>query len=398
MMNDLLEKNPLEDPEIFKREMEELMKPEVSENLNTILRSQEKIKEAKSKRIKFTPPILKLDDDPVLFSHTINVIQGQAGVHKSRLAEVMCSAMMKRQSCQHELLGFKRNNINSTHTIVYVDTERNHTEQFPAALQSIQMNAGYERSEHPFDLEYVSLLEVKREERFPALNEYLNYLKTKTNRPLLVVLDVTTDCIDDFNATKSSMELIDMMNVLINKHNVVIQCLIHENPSSSKARGHLGTELMNKSSTVIQVGFEKDGNNQDTEIIRAKFLKCRSTKRLEPLYMKYCNETHGLVRAELSEVSEVVDNRKRKAPIKDVIDHLEMYLGDGKEMKRNDLLKELVEDFACSQRVIEDRLKEIIDSRSELYNDNGDRSQACILTKQVRDKVAYYRLIPIVLD
>lgn len=398
MMNDLLEKNPLEDPETFKREMEELMKPEISDNLNTILKSQERIREAKSKRIKFTPAILKLEDDPVLFPHTINVIQGQAGVHKSRLAEVMCSAMMKRQSCQQQLLRFKRNNMNSTHTIVYVDTERNQTEQFPAALQSIQVNAGYERSEHPYDLEYVSLLEVKREERFPALDEYLNYLKSKTDRPLLVVLDVTTDCIEDFNATKSSMELIDMMNVLINKHNVVFLCLIHENPSSSKARGHLGTELMNKASTVIQVGFEKDGNNQDTDIIRAKFLKCRSTRRLEPLYMKYCNETHGLVRADVSEVTEVVDRRKRKAPVKDVIDHLEMYLGDGKEIKRNDLLKNLVEDFACGQRVIEDRLKEIIDTEAELYNDNGDRSQACRLTKQVREKVVYYWFEPIVLD
>ena len=38
--------------------------------------------------------------------------------------------------------------------------------------------------------------------------------------------------------------------------------LVKANPKSEKARGHFGTELMNKASTVIQVSYEKDAKKR----------------------------------------------------------------------------------------------------------------------------------------
>ena len=58
-----------------------------------------------------------------------------------------------------------------------------------------------------------------------------------------MVVDVTTDCIRDFNRSDDSLELIDLMNEAINTYDVTFLYLIHENPGASKARGHLGTEL-----------------------------------------------------------------------------------------------------------------------------------------------------------
>lgn len=54
--------------------------------LSRLLDSQKKIKENKSKPINFSQPILWQKENPVFFPKTINVIQGKAGVHKSRLA------------------------------------------------------------------------------------------------------------------------------------------------------------------------------------------------------------------------------------------------------------------------------------------------------------------------
>jgi hypothetical protein len=68
--------------------------PQYSENLQRILRSQVKIRLAKSQRIEFTRPIVRRGADPVIFPNTIVVIQGKAGVHKSRLAEVLCSCIL----------------------------------------------------------------------------------------------------------------------------------------------------------------------------------------------------------------------------------------------------------------------------------------------------------------
>ena len=380
--------------EDIKTEAEQLIKQGndagISTNLKTVLATREKLKALKATEIRFSEPVLKQGENAVIFPHTINVIQGQAGVHKSRLAENTCAAFLKLPNCNNELLGFNRLNSDVTHTVVYVDTERNLSEQLPFALQSIQITAGYNRADHPSNFEYISLLQINRKERFTALNEYLNHIKKSTNNPLFIVLDVSTDCIEDFNKTDKSMELIDLMNMAINEHNVIFLCLIHENPKSDKARGHFGTELMNKASTVMQVGFEKDASQNDTDIIRVKYLKCRSTARHTPFYIKYSHEANGLVLVDATEISGVVNSRKHKASNEDMIDFIEMYLGDGTTLTRVELLDKLCKDFNASQRTIESRITEIINTEMEIFNEQG---QICKLSKETKEKTVYYKLI-----
>ncbi|MGB0431583.1 MAG: hypothetical protein ACPGLV_14000 [Bacteroidia bacterium] len=358
-------------------------------NLKKIQATHEKLKELKAKEIKFSSPILTQNANPVIFPHTINVIQGQAGVHKSRIAETICSAMIKTHGCENHLLGYKRNNFEISHTVVYVDTERNLSEQLPFALQSIQIKAGYNREDNPTNFDFISLLEINRKERFLALNEYLEQLRKDRSTPLFIVLDVSTDCIEDFNRTSDSMQLIDLMNVAINEHNVVFLCLIHENPNSNKARGHFGTELMNKASTVIQVGFEKNSSNEPTELIKVKYLKCRSTKKHDPFHVKYCDTERGLVLADASDVSQVINNRKHKASNEDLIDFIELQLGDGTTMPRPELLELLCAEFKASARTIEERLKVIIENDSELFDNDGNN---CRLEKDKEEKKVIYKL------
>lgn len=363
-----------------------------SANLKKILLTSEKIKSIKEKEIQFSASILKQNGNSIIFPHTINVIQGQAGVHKSRLAEFMCSAMLQLNGHKNELLGFKRENFDANYIIVYVDTERNLSEQFPLALQSIQMKAGYEKHDHPWNFKYISLLEIPRKERFGVLDDYLTLLKKEDNSPLFIVLDVSTDCIEDFNKTDKSMELIDLMNMAINEHDVVFLCLIHENPKSDKARGHFGTELMNKASTVIQVSYEKDSKNNDTELIKVKYLKCRSTARHTPFYAKYSDEHKGLVLANSDEIQEVMNDKKQKADLSVVSECLEMFLGDDTRMPRRELLDKLIDELGASEKTIEERLRQIYQDKIPLHNQNGIE---CNLEKDKSQKVMKYYLSPV---
>lgn len=375
----------------LKKEIEGLAKNTAiySESLSKIMLTTEKIKKIKENDIRFADPILRQNDNAIIFPHTINVIQGQAGVHKSRLAEFICAAMLKRNGFNKELLGYKRENFEANNTVVYVDTERNQSEQFPYALQCIQINAGYDKKEHPENFKYISLLEITRKERFTVLDEYLKLLKQETENPLFIVLDVSTDCIEDFNKTDKSMELIDLMNVAINEHNVVFLCLIHENPKSEKARGHFGTELMNKASTVIQVSYEKDAKQIDTNLIKIRYLKCRSTARHEPFFALYSEEQKGLILASKDDIQEVMSGKKQKADLMLVCEHLEMYLGDYTNLTRRELLDKLIEALDASEKTIEDRLKEIFINKTPLFNQNG---QECFLEKDKSEKVIRYFL------
>lgn len=361
-----------------------------SPNLQKIFSSQQRLREAKSKKIEFTKPIISRGDDPIIFPNTINVIQGKAGVHKSRLAEILCSSILLRLLADSDkLLGFTKSQFKE-YQVLYVDTERNLKEQLPYALQSIQLKAGYGIDEEPENFDFISLLDIERTARFTSLKEYLDSVRqSHADKHIFIVLDVTTDCIKDFNRTDDSMELIDMMNMYINEYDVTFLALIHENPGGEKARGHLGTEIMNKSSTVIQVGFEKDANQQDTDLIRVKYLKCRSTRRLDAFHIKYSQEEKGLVLADASDVSELINKRKHKAGPEDLVQFLEAYLGDGQPMKNADLLDKLCKDFKSSSKTISERLKTLIAEETEVFNEHG---QPCQLMKTKAGKEVMYSL------
>ena len=382
-LDDLLGKQ-----EKFKQELNSEIAP-VSNNLEILLSTQKVLQENKSKPITFSKPILKQDEQAVFYPRTINVLQGKAGVHKSRLAETICSAVLKRVHCKNDLLGFKANILNPS-TVCYVDTERNLSEQLPYALQQIQLKAGYTIEDKPYNFDFISLLEIPRNERFKTLTEYLEYVREKYRNHILIVLDVITDCIKDFNRPEDSMQLIDLMNEVINRYNVTFLCLIHENPGSAdKARGHLGTEIMNKASTAIQVSFEKGKNGEPTDLVCVKYLKCRNSKKHQSFHIEYNSFEKGLVLADESTIAEVVQSRKQKADLAELSEHLQLYLNE--PMTSSELIEQLTKDFNCSDRIIRERLKELIQTKCKIVDNSGT---PCQLSKGRSGKEILYSLVP----
>jgi hypothetical protein len=377
----------------LKEELDNFQKEKThSESLKKVLATMERIKKIKETDIKFDEAMLLQGSNMVFYPQTINLIQGQAGVHKSRLAQIICSALLKRPNFEAELLGFSLSINAPEYTVFYVDTERNQSTQFPYALQSIQMNAGYKKNDHPETFLYSSLLEVPRKERFTVLNEHLELLKQNSKNPLFVVLDVSTDCIEDFNKTDKSMELIDLMNVAVNQHDVVFLCLIHENPRTEKARGHFGTELLNKASTVMQVSFEKDAKQQDTNLVKVRYLKCRNNARHESFFVKYSESTNSLVLASDDDISLGKNCKKQKANLNEVTELLEGVLGNGQKVSRANLLKSLREETGASIKTLEERLKEIRLSNMPIYNEGGIE---CFLASTTERRILYYFLSPL---
>lgn len=354
--------------------------------LQRLLASQQRIKENKGKPISFSQPILWQKDNPVFFPKTINVIQGKAGVHKSRLAETVCAAMLKTPESNRDLLNFKTN-ILTRYAVCYVDTERNLSDQLPYSLQQIQLKAGYPIEEHPYGFDYISLLEFAREERFDMLNIYLEHIRKQFPMHLFIVLDVITDCVFNFNDTKDSMKLIDMMNQSINRYDVTFLCLIHENPGNTdKARGHLGTEILNKASTVIQIGFEKDAQNHNTDLIKVAYLKCRSSKKHDPFFVQYSDTEKGLVLADQNTIQQTMDSRNQKAALDDTIELIGRLLTE--PMTKTSLIEQLCFEMDCKERTIEARLKSILTLKLAVPDQNGVAKLLC--KRQEGKEVIYY--------
>lgn len=361
--------------------------------LERILQSRDKITQARKNKISFAEPIITMNEYSIIFPNTINAIQGKAGVHKSRLAEILCSAMLKTQDCMRELLGFTASPTIDC-AVCYVDTERNLSDQFPAAMQHILTKSGHKIEDDLDNFDHISLMEFERTNRFHALEEYIHHVREKYKQHIVIVLDVITDCIQNFNDTTESLKLIDLMNNCINNHNVTFICLIHENPGtgSEKARGHLGTELANKASTVIQVGFEKDRNGNSLEAVKIQFLKCRSTRRHDPIYAVYDEQERGLILADPVLVRDVTDQKRKVAGIEEVTKQLRILLTG--PMTKQEVMSHLKHDLNCGVRILEDRLKEVIEEELEITNVHGE---ACRLTKfrQGSSNLLSYRLTPL---
>jgi hypothetical protein len=238
-MNDIIEIEPKE-PTI--EGLEELLnnnnistsQEETTSNLQKVLKTKEKLKENKAKTIIFSKPILTQNELPVFFPNTINVIQGKKGQHKSRIAEYVCSVLLKKAGYEKEILNFQAD-PDKAFSICFIDTERNISEQLPYALQQIQLRAGYRITDDPDNFEYISLLEIDRKFRFDTDRLFLEHLRITYKNHIFIVLDVLTDCVENFNDPKDSLKLIDLMNMTINEYNVTFLCIIHENPNGEKA-------------------------------------------------------------------------------------------------------------------------------------------------------------------
>lgn len=357
--------------------------------LSLLLETRAKLLAAKSQQIHFAPAILFQEENPVIFPKTINIIQGKAGVHKSRLAETICASLLKRPGTNRDLLGFKAQTLKHFN-VCYVDTERNLSDQLPYALQQIQLKAGFGIEDKVPNFDCVSLLEFSREERFEVLDMYLEHIRNNSTYHTLIVLDVITDCVFNFNDARDSMKLIDMMNRSINKYDITFLCLIHENPGSiDKARGHLGTELTNKASTVIQVGFEDSGDGPKSALLKVAYLKCRSTAKHEPFYVQYCDTEKGLIMADPLVVNEAREGRKKKVDFQSTFEMLGLLLQE--PMPRKQVIQQLADEFLSTPRTIETRLTQIINNQ-HIFEDSN--SQNVTLCKRSEGKEVIYFLNP----
>jgi hypothetical protein len=339
-------------------------------------------------------PLLVQGDYQIFYPNSIMVIQGQSGVHKSRVAENICASFIMN-SIQTSHLGFLRNQEEPI-DVLYADTERNLSYQLPAAIQKICNLAGFyiqSGQSMPDNFHFTSLIEIERQDRFQALEAFIRHKRNQIPGHLVVVLDVITDCVVDFNRPDGSLQLIDMMNRMINQSNCSFLCVIHENPGSDKARGHLGTEIMNKASTVLQVGFVKQ-NGQTTDVVEMKFLKTRNTKKPESMFAQYSEEFHTLVLLDDDSLVDIKQSLSKQSAIEETVENLEIVFQDKSCYTNKEITDRLMEMLHAKPDAIRKRLGDVINKKWPLKIG----SNQYLLTKSPGKKYVEYAIVPMVAE
>lgn len=130
--------------------------------------------------------------------------------------------------------------------VVYFDTEQGRGRAQKVLKRIVRMGANAKQ------IDMISLRPYSTDERFQIIDEYFS-----THKPDFAFIDGIRDLIRDFNNLDQSTELMTSLMRWSEAHDCHICCVLHMNKADGNARGHLGSELMNKAESVLSVQMEK---------------------------------------------------------------------------------------------------------------------------------------------
>ncbi len=189
----------------------------------------------------YVTPLIVFDGKALLFRGGILVITGGAGSGKSSICEALISAAINSKC---DTLGF----LVQADKCYYFDTERQHFLHWKS-WNRFRKRAGIpDNAVNPVNIRFESLLGIS------ASSDKLAYvLEGLRQNPDILIVDGIGDLVTDVNDPKETNPIISMLISEAVKSNTGLVFTVHPNPNSSKARGHLGSELMRKADANLKV-------------------------------------------------------------------------------------------------------------------------------------------------
>lgn len=150
--------------------------------------------------------------------------------------------------------------------ILYVDTEQSKVD-CQRVMKRILTLAGRSDTTDCEHLVFLALREVTPEERIALIDEAMAAVPGIG----LVIIDGVRDLLHDINNPTEATMVVSQLMKWTDRYQFHLHTVLHQNKSDENARGHIGTELDNKSETVMQV--EKDRQDADVSVVKSVFTR-----------------------------------------------------------------------------------------------------------------------------
>lgn len=125
-------------------------------------------------------------------------------------------------------------------------------------------------------LEVYHLRSLSPQERQGVIDQVL-YIDNVNNDVLFAIIDGIRDLITSINDEEQATEIATWLMKVTEEKGLHIATVLHQNKGDNNARGHIGTELINKAQSVISI--ERSPNNKDVSIVKMDYAK---DKEFEP--------------------------------------------------------------------------------------------------------------------
>jgi hypothetical protein len=194
-----------------------------------------------------------------------SLVKGKAKSKKSFFINMAIAAAVGKGLLQNKLRSPLKDDFNQ---VLYFDTEQSkyHVQK---AVKRICTQIGFGI---PSNLNTYGLRKSSPSERL----KLVEYAIENTPDLGFLVIDGIRDLITSINDESESTNMASKLLKWTEVYNIHIIVVLHENPGSDKARGHIGTELTNKAETVIALEVDKSDDNIST--VTAGFCRNKSFK------------------------------------------------------------------------------------------------------------------------
>lgn len=201
------------------------------------------------------------DFKPIGTIDNFSLVIGKAKAKKSFFIGMAVSTALSKDDLHGR---FKSNLSEDKNEILYFDTEQSsfHVQKALSRIcQQVKIN-------EPENLRVYGLRKLSSKERLEII-EYAIYSNPKVG---FVIIDGIRDLINSIN---DEVEASIMANKLLRwteDNHIHIVTVLHQNKGNIEARGHIGTELINKAETVLSVTVDR--SNDSISVVEPK--QCRN--------------------------------------------------------------------------------------------------------------------------
>lgn len=184
------------------------------------------------------------------------------GLQKSRKSAIASAAA----SCfldggNREAVGRFRSTAQAGRALIHLDTEQGEFEYWKTCAE-MQRQQGIAGKYNVSNFYSYRLTNYTMQQKV----QYLEYITSKIDNIGCVFLDGIVDLCGDYNDQKESRALVEYVRRMASKKKFLLISVLHNARSTGRARGHLGTELLNKGKCNINITKEKEANYSTLEI------------------------------------------------------------------------------------------------------------------------------------
>lgn len=209
------------------------------------------------------PPVaIYIDDSPACTFGNFSASIGKPKGKKTFNVSAMTAAAMTNST----ILNYRGNMPPNQNGILYFDTEQStyHAFRVFKRIATLTHKSNQEINER---IKYFALRKYSVEDRIGMIDHKIR------NTPAvgLVIIDGIRDLMLDINNPREATLIVNYLMNWTEEFNLHLHTVIHQNKGDENARGHIGTEINNKSETVFRV--EKDKNEDSISTVEAVYIR-----------------------------------------------------------------------------------------------------------------------------